>query len=94
MQDGIITLNPRSGLNQDRRTRAGRSAGKKHRKRVRPLNVREREIFLGTIQGQWLGPLFRNDGGCGLRPGEAYALRPFDVDLKTRKIHVHRSVKD
>ena len=94
MQDGIITLNPCSGLNQGRRTRAGRSARKKRRKRVHPLNVREREIFLGAIQGCWLGPLFETMVRCGLRPGEAYALTPSDVDLKTQQIHVQRSVTE
>ncbi len=89
IEDGIITLNPCSGINQGRRTRAGRSFRKKRRKRVRPFNAQEREAFLEAIQGQWLGPLFETMLRCGLRPGEAYALTPNDVDLESGRIHVH-----
>ena len=72
----------------------GRNLRKKRKKRIRPFNAHEREVFLEAIRGQWLGPLLETMLRCGLRPGEAYALRPDDVDLESERIHVHRSVTE
>ena len=95
--DGIITANPCSGLLQGRRTRAGRRAAKadgRRQKRIRPFSATERALFLKSIRGEWLGPLWETMLRCGLRPGESYALTPRDVDLTNKVIRVDKSLAE
>ena len=94
MDDGIIGSNPCAGLNLGRRTKIGRVSRKKRQRRIRPFSKRERDTFLQAVQGQWLGPMYETMLRCGLRPGEAFALRPADVDLVRRRLRVAWSVSE
>lgn len=58
----------------------------------RPWSTAQAVAFLDHAAGDRLGTLFEVIMGCGLRRGEAMALRWSDVDLDGRVLHVRRTV--
>jgi len=87
--DGIIKANPCLGMS---RRRGKPSVSVKPGKDVRPLSSEERDAFLEAVRGTRHGVLFELMAKTGLRPGEAYALKPEDVDLRRRTLRVERAI--
>ncbi len=61
--------------------------------RIKPMSWAKRDRFLEAVAAErrYLA-LFAVLAKAGLRPGEALALRPDDVDLPARQLHVERAV--
>jgi integrase len=57
-----------------------------------PWTASQLAAFLDHAQRDRLGPLFEVIAGCGLRRGEALALRWRDVDLDSRGLYVRRTL--
>jgi len=57
-----------------------------------PWSAAEAAQFLAWAKDDRLGPLFEVIMGCGLRRGEALALRWSDIDLNVRALQVRRTV--
>lgn len=60
----------------------------------RPWSVEQATRFLAHVRDHVLGPLFEVLIGCGLRRGEALALRWSDVDLDGRVLQVRQTLSD
>jgi integrase len=61
---------------------------------VQPWSASELACFLSYVTGDSLGPLFEVIAACGLRRGEALALRWADVDLTNRILYVQQTLND
>ena len=59
-----------------------------------PWSADEAVRFLDHVTDDGLGPVFEVMVGCGLRRGEALALRWCDVDLDAREVAVVRTLSD
>lgn len=60
----------------------------------KPWTAEQAVRFLDHVHDHRLGPLFEVLIGCGLRRGEALALRWADVDLDHRVLQVRRTLTD
>jgi integrase len=63
------------------------------RAEVRPLNLDEARSLLKVTKGERLEPLFSLALGLGLRQGELLGLTWDDVDLKSQKLTVRRTLQ-
>ncbi len=61
---------------------------------VQPWSAVDLASFLNRAAGDRLGPLFEVIAACGLRRGEALALRWSDVDLANRVVYVRQTLND
>ncbi|MDD5934997.1 MAG: tyrosine-type recombinase/integrase [Clostridiales bacterium] len=81
--DGLITRNPCTGL----------ELPKNHPKENRPLTSAEKKalkvIELSPMQKAFVYILY----GCGVRPGELFALTKKDIDLKNHEITINKSLE-
>jgi integrase len=59
-----------------------------------PWDAEQVVAFLEHVADDRLGPLFEVLVGCGLRRGEALALRWSDVDIDARALFVRRTLSD
>ena len=60
---------------------------------MRPMTLEQRDAFLGeAMKRQPYGPLFTVMAKAGLRPSEAYALRPADVNWNGATLRVERAL--
>ena len=60
---------------------------------VRPMNWEQRDAFLEAAKrGRRYYPLFATLAKTGLRPGEAFALQPGDLDVRGRTLRVERAL--
>lgn len=60
----------------------------------RPLSDKEIEVFLQATKNHHRGALFALMLACGLRPGEAMAIRWEDIDTANKIITVRQAVRD
>ena len=63
------------------------------RKEMRPLTPDEVEIFLESTRDDQLHALWVFLVTTGMRVGEATGLRPADVDLDAKSVHIRTTVK-
>ena len=80
--DDIVSKNPAASLELPRRVRVEKRAFTKEEKaaiKAADLDERERAFIMIAL-------------GCGLRPGEIYALTWDDIDFKRSLIHVNKSI--
>lgn len=59
-----------------------------------PWSAAQAVTFLDHVRGDRLGELYEVLIGCGLRRGEALALRWIDIDLNRRTLVVRRTLSD
>jgi integrase len=62
------------------------------RETIKAMTPAQLDSFLKGAAGDRLALLWLTLADCGLRPGEAFALREADVDLANRKLHVRAAV--
>ncbi|MBQ3199278.1 MAG: tyrosine-type recombinase/integrase [Firmicutes bacterium] len=60
----------------------------------RALTEQEQKLFLTAIKQHNYGLLFGISYACGLRPGEARALRWSDIDFKQKLVHITHAVEN
>lgn len=91
VRDGIIRMNPSSGVMADIKKKAGKN------KRIRhALTIEQQRAFMNYIANNpifshWL-PLFTVLLGTGCRIGEIVGLRWEDLDFENRLININHSV--
>lgn len=61
-------------------------------KEVKALSQEEQQAFFRCSAGTFYDNLFRVAVGTGLRPGELFALREENIDLKNKVIHVEKTL--
>lgn len=59
----------------------------------RVLSVEEQQIFFDCCRGTFYDNLFITIVETGIRPGEAYALKPSDIDLQNNVIRIDKTLK-
>lgn len=82
--DGYIRINPAAGGGSLRKSRAERGKPKS-------LDAAQLRAFLTEAGPEWRD-FFYVSWALGLRPGEAMALRPSDIDLERRRVLIERTV--
>jgi integrase len=83
VDDGIIMANPAFGLGRRKASRADRLTPAERIQKVRPMSWERRDAFLGAVKNPRYSTLFELLAKAGLRPGEAFALQPVDIDWRT-----------
>lgn len=82
--DGYLRANPADGGGFVRRPRG-------HRQPPKAMERGQLRAFLDGADGVWRD-FFHVSWALGLRPGEAMALQPADVDFERRRVRVERTV--
>ena len=91
--DGIIAANPALQLGRRKASRADKLSPAERLQKVRPMTWEQRDAFLEAAKPlRRYYPLFATLAKTGLRPGEAFALRPGDLDFGARTLRVERAV--
>jgi integrase len=91
VDDGIIMANPAFGLGRRKASRADRLTPAERIQKVRPMNWEQRDAFPGAVKNPRYSTRFELLAKAGLRPGEAFALQPGDIDWRNRVIRVERA---
>jgi integrase len=92
VDDGIIAVNPALQLGRRKAARADKLNAAERLQRIRPMSWEQRDAFLeAAAKERPYGTLFAILAKAGLRPGEAFALRPGDLDLRERTARVERA---
>ncbi len=90
--DGIIPANPAFQIGRRKASRADRLTPAERVQKVRPMTWEQRDAFLAAAAGDRpYGTLFQVLAKAGLRPGEGFALKPGDLDLRERTMRVERA---
>ena len=93
MDDGIIEANPALQLGRRKASRADKLTAAERVQRVRPMSTEQRDAFLQAARAERrFAALLAVLAKAGLRPGEAFALKPGDLDLTDRRVRVERAV--
>jgi integrase len=93
VDDEIITANPALSLGRKKGKSAHRVSAAERRQRIRPMTWAQRDALLSAAAGDGAhAVLFHLLAKGGLRPGEAFALQPGDVDLERRVVRVERAL--
>lgn len=82
VEDSLVINNPVSGI----KLRADKKIT------ARSLTIKEQEIFFDHCRNTFYDNLFNVAVNTGLRPGELFALRSSDVDLKNGFIDVNKTL--
>jgi integrase len=92
VDDGLIAANPALQLGRRKASRADRLTPAERLQKIRPMTWEQRDALLQAVSGEpCYGPLFALLAKAGLRPGEAFALKPEDLDLHERTVRVERA---
>jgi integrase len=91
VDDGIIMANPAFGLGRRKASRADRLTPAERIQKVRPMSWEQRDALLAALKNPRYSTLFELLAKAGLRPGEAFALQPGDIDWGNRTLRVERS---
>jgi integrase len=92
VDDGIIDINPAFQLGHRRAKAADRLTPAERIQKIRPMSWQQRDAFLaGAGNEPCYGALFVLLAKTGLRPGEAFGLKPEDLDLRERTVRVERA---
>lgn len=94
VDDGYLATNPAFGAGRKKGGRRADALTKAEAlEKIRPLSWEDRDAFLAAAApSRRYHALFALLFKTGLRPGEAFALKPDDVDLKNRTVRVERAV--
>jgi integrase len=87
---GVVAVNPATRLGKAKQPDSITST--ERREKVRAMTPTQLDSFLRVAAGDRLAALWLTLADCGLRMGEALALRWADVDLGAKKLHIHASV--
>ncbi len=91
--DGIIAANPALQIGRRKANRADELTPAERIQKVRPMNWEQRDAFLEAAKPlRRYSALFATLAKTGLRPGEAFALQPGDVDVRGRALRVERAL--
>jgi integrase len=92
VDDGIIAANPALQLGRRKVSRADKLTAAERVQKIRPMTWEQRDAFLAAAGSERRhAALFAILAKGGLRPGEAFALKPGDLDLRARTIRVERA---
>jgi integrase len=93
VDDELIEANPALQIGRKKR-RAGMVTASERVRSVRPMTWEQQTLLLDAARaGGWrFYALFATLAKTGLRPGEAMALQPGDVDLRSRALNVERAI--
>ena len=90
--DGIIDSNPALQLGRRKTSRADKLSAAERTQKVRPMSWAQRDAFLEAAAAERpYATLFAVLAKGGLRPGEAFALKPGDLDLRGHALRVERA---
>lgn len=93
VDDGLLTANPLLALGRKTRRGPGVLTKADRTEKIRPLSRDERDRLLLAAEAEpRYVVLFHVLAKAGLRPSEAFALRPDDVDLVARTVRVERAL--
>jgi len=92
VDDGIIMANPAFQIGRRKASRADKLTSAERLQNVRPMTWEQRDAFLtaAALERQY-SALFVLLAKAGLRPGEAFALKPGDIDWNGRTMRVERA---
>ena len=90
IEDGYLSLNPCLYQGGSRRRRPGALA--KTGTRINPLSLDDRAAFIGAARGTLYGVPLEVMVRTGIRPGELFALKVEDVDLKNGCLRIERAL--
>src|SRR5262245_27066680 len=91
--EGIITANPALQLGRRKASRADKLTPAERLQKVRPMSWEQRDAFLEAAKRtRRYYPLFATLAKTGLRPGEAFALQPGDLDVRGRTLRIKRAL--
>ena len=86
------TWNPSFQIGRRKASRADKLTSSERLQKVRPLTWEQRDALLAEVKDDRRhAALFQLLAKAGLRPGEAFALRPGDIDWKGRTLRVERA---
>jgi integrase len=92
VDDGYVPTNPAFGAGRKRGRRAETLTASERLQKIRPLSWEDRDVLLtAAASSRRYHALFSVLLKAGLRPGEAFALTPADLDLKRQTIRVERA---
>ena len=92
VDDEIIENNPALQVGRKKR-RAGTVTAADRTQKIRPMTWEQRTLFLDAAgQEPRYAALFTMLAKAGLRPGEAFALTPGDLDLRDGTVNVERAI--
>jgi integrase len=92
VDDGIIVANQALQLGRRKASRADKLTSAERLQNVRPMTWEQRDAFLGAAASERpYSALFVFLVKAGLRPSEAFALKPDDIDWRTRTVRVERA---
>ena len=91
-QKGLDVLSMALQLGRRKASRADKLTAAERMPKIRPMTWEQRDAFLEAAAGErrYIA-LFTVLAKAGLRPGEAFALKPGDLDLRGRTMRVERS---
>jgi integrase len=94
VEDGILTTNAAMQYGRRRAKRVDSLSRADRQKNIRALSPAQLAAFLDATAEEpaVYGALFFTLARTGLRPGEALALQPEDLDFSARSIHVERAL--
>jgi integrase len=92
VDDGLILANPAFQVGRHKTSRADRLTSAERLQKVRPMTWEQRDAFLAAAGSETrYVTLFAVLAKAGLRPGEAFALKPGDIDWRERTVRVGRA---
>jgi integrase len=95
VDDGYLETNPAFGAGRKRGKRADVLTQAERLQKIRPLSWTDRDALLAeAAPDRRHHALFATLAKAGLRPGEAFALKPMDIDFKNQTLRVDRAATD
>jgi integrase len=93
VDEGIIQTNPALGLANRKKRRGDRITQTERQQNIRPMNPLQLQMFFEkAASDRRYFTFFLLLARTGLRPGEARALYPEDVDLQAQQLRVERAL--
>jgi integrase len=92
VDDELVETNPALQVGRKKR-RAGSLTAAERVQKIKPMTWEQRTLFLdAAARGPRYATLFAVLAKAGLRPGEALALKPGDIDFRERTLEVERAI--
>ena len=90
----LVATNPAAKVGRSRGRKGPDSvSGSERRQRIKAMTIDQLTIFLKASSANGNGYLYLFLADTGVRPGEAFALRWQDVDLRARQATIERAVE-
>ncbi len=94
VDDEIIAANPCLGLGKKKGVQPGKLTKADREQKIRPMTREQRDAVLTAAwEEPRSAPIFEVMSKAGLRPGEALALKPGDVDWRTGTLRIERNLE-